>query len=67
MKISKLIERLEQLKAIAGEDVDVAVPIPDTQEFEQAMAVLVDVVPINLDDRWVCQKVGNTHQIIVIQ
>lgn len=75
MKISAFIERLEQLRAIAG-DVEVGVTLTEEDNdptFESATAQLSNVTPLPDEmlvvppvKRWKCPDEGNTEQIVTV-
>ena len=69
MTIGELIERLEALRTVAGEDVAVAVPVlGKAHDYEVAIANLQWVIRKPLSDTlWQSRQMDNTHQIVVIR
>ncbi len=68
MKISEFIDRLEELKRVAGEDIEVTVPEPDNEDrYETAAVELQHVVPHTVrEGLWQGLEADNTHQIVVV-
>lgn len=70
MKINEFIERLEDLKVVAGGDAEVTVPIPANLDnrYEGALAELqwVRREPLS-DTSWRSWPKDNTHQIVVVR
>lgn len=68
MKISKFIKRLEKLRSVAGEDVEVAVPSRCNSDLHEiALAELQQVTHTPLYQCWRSRAKDNTHQIIVVR
>lgn len=68
MKVREFIRRLEELAAVAEENVDVAVRVVGVEdEYETALAELQWVIREPLSERWRSRAENNTHQIIVVQ
>jgi len=70
MKISEFIERLEELRGVAGEDLEVAMnlTIIHGEGCVSANAEICNVVPLESigRKRWKCLDEGNTEQIVVV-
>lgn len=74
MRISKFIARLEELRAVAGADVEVAIPVPEDKsdynsavgiEYEMAAAELCNVGKTG-PKRWLNIGEDNTEQIVSV-
>ncbi len=67
MKISEVIARLQELRAVAGADVEVAVEASN-DEYESAVLNLCNATPMergaSVLQKWVSLDSDNTEQIV---